>query len=67
MERVSVARYVLVVVHPVSDMFLNQQRLAVAIKRLCSRVVGQSHFFGAIQVVGISISVGIKIFNIAGG
>lgn len=42
-------------------------RLANAITRLWRRVVGHSHFEGTSQVVGISIIVGIKIFNIGEG
>lgn len=53
--------------HPVSDIFFNQDRLAVAIKRLWRRVVGHSHFLGATHVTGISIRVGTRIFSIVGG
>lgn len=53
--------------HPVSDIFFNHDRLAVAITRLCSNVVGHSHFLGVSQVVGTSIKVGIRIFSIVTG
>lgn len=53
--------------HPVSDVFFNHERLAKAIKRLWSRVVGHNHLVGVIQAVGISIIVGIRIFSIGGG
>lgn len=42
-ERVSVARYELSDVHPVSERFFSQVRLARAIRRLCVNVVGHSH------------------------
>lgn len=54
-------------VHPVSEMFFNQWRLAVAISKLCKRVADHSHFLGAAQIVGTSIKVGIKIFSIVKG
>lgn len=54
------------VVQPVSDIFFNQERLAVAIRRLWRRVVGHSHFLGAAQAVGSSIKVGTRIFSIVG-
>lgn len=54
-------------VQPVSDRFFSQERLAKAISRLCIRVVGQSHLAGVSQVVGMSISVGMRIFSIVAG
>lgn len=66
-ERGSVAAYKFREVQPVSDIFLSQVRLASAIVRLWRRVVGHSHLAGVIQAVGMSIMVGIKIFNIGGG
>lgn len=36
-------------------------------RRLWPRVSGQSHLAGAAQAVGISISVGTRIFSIVGG
>lgn len=54
-------------VHPDSVVLLSQDRLRTAINRLLARVVGQSHFDGASQVVGTSIIVGIRIFSIVGG
>lgn len=66
-ERGSVAMYRLREVQPVSDRLFSQLRLARAISRLCIRVVGQSHLAGVSQVVGMSISVGMRIFSIAVG
>lgn len=53
--------------HPVSDVFFSHERLARAINRLWSRVVGHNHLVGAIQAVGTSIIVGIRIFSIGEG
>lgn len=66
-ERGSVAMYRLSEDQPVSDRFFNQVRLTSAITRLCISVVGHSHLAGVNQVVGTSIRVGIRIFNIVGG
>ena len=52
---------------PVSDKFSSQVRLASAMMRLWARVVGHNHFDGTIQVVGTSISVGMRIFSIVVG
>lgn len=54
-------------VHPVSEAHLIQVRLMRAIIRLCKVVTGQSHLEGENQIVGNSIIVGIKIFNIVVG
>ena len=54
-------------VHPVSQGFFSQTRLIVAIRRLFMVVDCQNHLAGESQVVGISISVGIRIFNIVAG
>lgn len=62
-ERGSVAMYRLSSDQPVSDMFWSQDRLISAIIRLCVRAVGHSHLAGASQVVGTSMSVGIRIFS----
>lgn len=67
MDRGSVAIHRLRVDQPVSVKFSSQVRLANAITRLCARVAGHSHLAGTAQAVGTSISVGIKIFSIAGG
>jgi len=66
-DKGSVAIYWLREVQPVSDRLSSQVRLASAIMRLWARVVGHSHFAGTIQVVGTSISVGIRIFSIVVG
>lgn len=66
-ERGSVAMYKLSSDHPVSDMFFSQDKLISAIIRLWAKVVGHSHLAGTSQVVGTSISVGIRIFSIATG
>lgn len=66
-DRGSVAMYWLREVQPVSDRFSNQVRLASAIIRLWAKAVGHNHFEGTIQVVGTSISVGIRIFSIVEG
>ena len=66
-ERGSVAMRELRDVQPVSDELTSQVRLANAITRLWPSVVGQSHLAGTTQVVGTSISVGIKIFSIVRG
>ena len=41
--------------------------LTSAISRLCVSVAGQSHLEGTSQVVGTSISVGIRTFSTATG
>lgn len=51
---------------PVSEAFFSQSRLMRAMIRLWQRVVGQSHLSLESQVVGNSISVGIRIFSIVG-
>jgi len=66
-DKGSVAKIGLRLVHPDSATLVSHERLKREITRLCPRVTGHSHLGGAIQVVGISIRVGIKIFNIAGG
>ena len=54
-------------VQPASVMWVNQIVLIRAIKKVWARIVGQSDFAGVNQVVGMSIIVGIIIFNIVGG
>lgn len=49
---------------PVSIEYFNHERLISAISMLWARVVGQSHLAGVNQVVGTSIKVGMRIFNI---
>lgn len=66
-DKGSVAMYRFNEVQPVSDRLSNQVRLASAIIRLWARVVGQSHLGDTNQVVGTSISVGIRIFSIVEG
>lgn len=51
-------------VQPASVKLSSQVRLMRAIMRLWARVVGQSHFGGVSQVVGTSMSVGIRTFSI---
>lgn len=53
--------------HPVSDDHLSQDKLARAMTKLCAIDVVQSHFAGLNQIVGKSMSVGIRIFSIEGG
>lgn len=53
--------------HPVSDDHLSHDKLAKAIIKLWAIDVVQSHFAGLSQIVGKSMSVGIRIFNIGGG
>lgn len=53
--------------HPVSERFFSHEKLASAIIRLCARVVGHSCLVGDSQIVGISIRVGTRIFNIVRG
>lgn len=64
MERGSVARYGVREVQPASVKLSSQVRLIRAMMRLCVSVVGQSHFGRVSQIVGTSISVGIRIFSI---
>lgn len=52
---------------PISESHFNQDRLVRAIKRLWAVVVVQSHFVGTSQIVGKSMSVGIRIFSIVEG
>lgn len=52
---------------PVSDELFSHSKLARAIRRLCIREVGHSHLAEASQIVGNSIIVGMRIFNIGGG
>lgn len=66
-DKGSAAMYTPRLDQPNSDAFFSQVRLARAIMRLCTRVVGQSHLAGAPQAVGISIRVGIRIFSIVRG
>lgn len=63
-DRESVAMYGFRVDHPVSDVLINQERLANAIVRLWAREAGQSHLCGVSQIIGNSISVGMRIFSI---
>lgn len=60
----STAMYVLIIVQPNSDECFSQVRLTKAINRLCPKIVGQSHFLEAIQVVGANMIVGRRTFNI---
>lgn len=53
--------------HPVSVEFFSQVMLKIAIVRLWTRTVGQSHFEGVYQAVGTSIIVGSRIFSIVRG
>lgn len=53
--------------HPASEFHFSQLRLSNAISRLWAVVVVHNHAFGVSHVVGNSMSVGIKIFNIVGG
>lgn len=55
------------VVHPDSVLLFSHERLNKAIKKLWARVVGQSHFGGVSQAVGMSIIEGIRIFSIVVG
>lgn len=64
-DRGSLAIHEFRAVHPASEVFLNQVKLATAINKLCARVEGHNHFAGTNQVAKISIRVGIRIFNIA--
>lgn len=66
-ERGSVPIYRLVVVQPVSEFHFNQVRLTKAIRRLWAVELVHNHFAGDNQIVGNSITVGIKIFSIVGG
>lgn len=66
-DRESVASMVLRDDQPVSEVSFSHTRLAMAIVMLWRREVGQSHLGAESQMVGRSMIVGIKIFNIAGG
>lgn len=66
-DKPSVARYRLRVVHPVSEVFFNQVKLAVAISRLWRRLEGHNHLLGVSHVVGIISRVGMRIISIVGG
>lgn len=50
--------------HPVPRGHLSHDKLVRAMIRLCVRVVGHSHFMGVSQIVGMSMMVGIRVFNI---
>lgn len=52
---------------PISVFHLNQNRLIVAMRRLWIEVVVHNHFLWESQVVGSSMIVGIRIFNIGVG
>lgn len=54
-------------VHPVSAEALSKDRLTSVIIKLWVREVGQSHLRGVSQIVGSSIMVGTRIFNIVRG
>lgn len=66
-DKGSVAKYVLEVDHPVSDVHFNQVKLVRAIRRLCAVVVVHNHLGEVNQIVGNNINVGISTFSIAGG
>lgn len=66
-DRGSMAIHKLSVDQPVSAIFFNQERLATAITRLWRRAVDQRYIGLMSQAVGISISVGIRIFSIVRG
>lgn len=66
-DKGSVAIYRLREAQPVSDRFSSQARLASAMIRLWARVVGHNHLGDVNQVVGTSIRVGMRIFNIVEG
>lgn len=66
-DRGSVAMYELRVCQPVSEAFISQERLKVAMIKLWVRAVGQSHLAGESQAVGTSIRVGMRIFSILRG
>lgn len=54
-------------VQPVSVFHLSQLRLIIAINKLWDVEVVQSHFAGVNQIVGKSMIVGRRIFNIVEG
>jgi len=66
-ERGSVAMRGFIKDHPVSEACISQCRLIKAIIRPWAREEGHSHFGGASQMVGKSMSVGRRIFSIVGG
>ena len=66
-ERGSVAMYVLTQAQPVSERFSSHVRLASAMIRLWARAVGQRYLGAVNQVVGTSITVGMRIFSIGVG
>ena len=66
-DRGSVAKQRLEEDHPVSDDHLSQDKLARAIIKLWAIDVVHNHFAGLSQIVGKSMSVGMRIFNIGGG
>lgn len=45
---------------------MSHERLANAMSRLCVRVEVHNHLAGTSQVVGTSMIVGMRIFNIVG-
>lgn len=63
----SVAKYRFDVDHPISESHFNHVRLTAAIIKLWNVIVVHSHFLLINQVVGISIIVGIRTFNIVVG
>ena len=66
-ERESVAINRLREDHPVSERFFNQERLIREMQKLYIKLMGQSQLRLSNQAVGISMSVGIRIFSIGGG
>lgn len=52
---------------PVSERFFSHERLIKEMQKLYNKLMGQSQLGLSSQAVGISISVGIRIFSIGGG
>lgn len=66
-ERGSVPIYGLMTDQPVSIVVFSQARLANAMSMLWAKVVGHNHLGEANHVVGTSMRVGMRIFNIVEG